>query len=272
MRRAPSRATRPRSWLRLVTTTRLPVPGSSGRTWSASRALSSSISVRLPASRLRSRPERSSTVEGHVSGGTPSARRKPASAVSGVTGVPAECPRRSRNSWPPGKRSRTRWDQCTASDVLPTCGGAFDDDDAGRAAGREAVQLGEFGAAAGEAGDVEGQLTRDFGAGGGFGVGGEQLGVQAAQVFARFDAELVGQQRAQSGVARQRLGASPGPGEHAHQPFPQGFPQRVLRDEVGELGDQPRVGDEPAVEVDPLLDGEQVPLGQQRPPFGRQRG
>ena len=51
---APSPATRPVSWLRLVTRTRQPgEPGSSGRTWSASRALSSTTSMRLPASRLR---------------------------------------------------------------------------------------------------------------------------------------------------------------------------------------------------------------------------
>ena len=47
-------ATRPVSWLRLVTTTRQPgEPGSSGRTCSASRALSSTISIRRPASWLR---------------------------------------------------------------------------------------------------------------------------------------------------------------------------------------------------------------------------
>ena len=47
-------ATRLASWLRLVITTRHPgEPGSSGRTWAASRALSNSTSIRRPASRLR---------------------------------------------------------------------------------------------------------------------------------------------------------------------------------------------------------------------------
>jgi hypothetical protein len=42
------------SWLRLVTTTKQPgAPGSRGRTWSASRALSSRSSIRRPAPRLR---------------------------------------------------------------------------------------------------------------------------------------------------------------------------------------------------------------------------
>ena len=48
--RAPSAAIRPVSWLRLVTTTTQPGdPGSSGRTCSASRALSNTTSTRRPA-------------------------------------------------------------------------------------------------------------------------------------------------------------------------------------------------------------------------------
>lgn len=48
---APSRATRPVSWSRLVTKTKLPEAlGNSGRTWLASRALSRTISTRRPAS------------------------------------------------------------------------------------------------------------------------------------------------------------------------------------------------------------------------------
>ena len=57
---APSAATRPLSWLRLVTTTREPgEPGSSGRTWAAPVALSSTIRTRSPATRLRNRAARS---------------------------------------------------------------------------------------------------------------------------------------------------------------------------------------------------------------------
>ena len=55
-RRAPSLATSPASASRLVTTaTQAGVPGSSGRTCSASLALSSTTSIRRPASRLRYR-------------------------------------------------------------------------------------------------------------------------------------------------------------------------------------------------------------------------
>ncbi len=51
---APSVATSPVSRSRLVTITRqVAEPGSSGRTWFASRALSSTTSIRLPAVRLR---------------------------------------------------------------------------------------------------------------------------------------------------------------------------------------------------------------------------
>ena len=51
---APSVATRPRSWLRLVTrTTQHGAPGSSGRTWAASRAFSRTMSIRRVATMLR---------------------------------------------------------------------------------------------------------------------------------------------------------------------------------------------------------------------------
>jgi hypothetical protein len=52
---------RPRNWLRLVTMTNPPVPGNSGRTCSASLALSSRINARIPESVLRSSADRSST-------------------------------------------------------------------------------------------------------------------------------------------------------------------------------------------------------------------
>ncbi len=52
--RAPCAATSPDGWLRLVTMVRHPgVPGSSGFTWSVSRALSSRTRKRRPANRLR---------------------------------------------------------------------------------------------------------------------------------------------------------------------------------------------------------------------------
>ena len=61
--RAPWRAISPRSWLRLViTTTQWWPPGSSGTTWSVLAALSSTMSIRLSATRLRyssARPSRS---------------------------------------------------------------------------------------------------------------------------------------------------------------------------------------------------------------------
>ena len=59
---APSWTTRPESWLRLVTITRQPSwPGSSGRTCSASRALSSRTSIARPAIMLRNLAERASS-------------------------------------------------------------------------------------------------------------------------------------------------------------------------------------------------------------------
>ncbi len=70
---APSVATRPANGLRLVTITRLPrPPGSSGRTWSISRALSRSTSTRLRESRLRYIPICPSKPSGICGAGTPS--------------------------------------------------------------------------------------------------------------------------------------------------------------------------------------------------------
>ena len=74
---APSAATSPVSSDRLVTTTSDPgEPGSSGRTWSLSRALSSTISTRLPSSMLRNSPARLSRSAGIRCGGTARASRK----------------------------------------------------------------------------------------------------------------------------------------------------------------------------------------------------
>ena len=85
---APSAATSPASSLRLVTrTSAVGVAGSSGRTWSASRALSSRIRARLSASRLRYRAWRPSRLAGISPDGTCSASRNPRRASAGATGV-----------------------------------------------------------------------------------------------------------------------------------------------------------------------------------------
>ncbi|GAA4598805.1 hypothetical protein GCM10023194_77290 [Planotetraspora phitsanulokensis] len=80
-RRAPSKATRLCNWWRLVMITRQPgVPGSKGRTWSLSRALSSTTSTLRPASRLRNCAATASTLCGMSRAATPRASRKPLSA------------------------------------------------------------------------------------------------------------------------------------------------------------------------------------------------
>ena len=81
---APSAATRLVSWLRLVTMTRQPgLAGSSGRTCSTSRALSSSTSIRRPARRLRYKPACASSPAGTRAAGTDSASRRSRRASSG---------------------------------------------------------------------------------------------------------------------------------------------------------------------------------------------
>ena len=106
---APSAATSPVISLRLVTTTRQPgEPGSSGRTWAPLRALSKTISIRLPSSMLRNRADRPWVSAGIRYGGTPSASRKNRSASAGsIGGVAGSRPRRLTCSWPPGKRLAT---------------------------------------------------------------------------------------------------------------------------------------------------------------------
>jgi hypothetical protein len=101
----------------------------------------------------------------------------------------------------------------------------------------ESVQLGDLGVTSGEAGHVERQLPRQLFPRDRrlFDVGGQQLRVETARVRAWLDAELLGEDRAEPGVPRERLGAAPGPGEHPDQALPQRFPQRMLGDQVGEF-------------------------------------
>ena len=121
IRRAPCRATSPARLSRLVTRVRQDgEPGSSGRTASADRALSSSTRICRSASRLRYRALRSARSYGTSAGLTPSARRKPASTSPGSVGCSGPYPRRSTYNWPSGKCSAIRCAQCTASAVLPT--------------------------------------------------------------------------------------------------------------------------------------------------------
>jgi hypothetical protein len=101
--RPPSVAISPVSWWRLVTMTRpVPPPGSSGRTWSASRALSSRISIRRPASRLRNSAVRLAVPAGRAVRSTPSAVRKSASTSAGSLGSPGPKPFRFTYSCPSG--------------------------------------------------------------------------------------------------------------------------------------------------------------------------
>ena len=101
---APSVVIRPMSWSRLVTSTRHPgEPGSSGRTWSASRALSSTTSTRRPATRLRYSAAWASRSAGIRSGGTANASRKPRTASAGAMTDPVGSnPRRFTYSCPSG--------------------------------------------------------------------------------------------------------------------------------------------------------------------------
>src|SRR5262249_55705893 len=81
--------TRPVSWSRLVTSTRLPgEPGSSGRTCSASRALSSTTRTRRVASRLRYSPTCASRLAGSCLGGTSNASSRLRTAAAGGAGGP----------------------------------------------------------------------------------------------------------------------------------------------------------------------------------------
>ena len=72
---------------RLVTSTpQDTLPGTSGRAWAASRASSSTMRTRRPASRVRYSPARSSSLAGTWSPSTPSWRRNRASTSAGAAG------------------------------------------------------------------------------------------------------------------------------------------------------------------------------------------
>ena len=119
--RAPS-TTSPVSCDRLVTSTMQPgLPGSSGRTWSASCALSRSSSIRLPSSSVRSSALCASRADGTFMADTPSASKNHCSAVPGCIGALAGSnPRRFTYSWPSGKSGPTCRANRIARVVLPT--------------------------------------------------------------------------------------------------------------------------------------------------------
>ena len=119
---APSVATRPVRWLRLVTMARHPdEPGSSGRTCSTSRALSSTTSTRLPLSRLRYRAAWAGRPAGIRATGIPNASRNPRTASSGSSACPSGSkPPRLTYNCPSGNCAATRCAQCRARAVLPT--------------------------------------------------------------------------------------------------------------------------------------------------------
>src|SRR6266545_568893 len=96
MRRAPWRDTRPARPSRLVTTTKDDEwPGSRGLTCSALHALSSTISIRRPASRERNLAARSASPSGRWSPASPSVRRKACNTCVGSAGLPRPYPHRS---------------------------------------------------------------------------------------------------------------------------------------------------------------------------------
>ncbi len=97
------------------------VPGSSGRTCAASRALSSSTSTRRPSSTERYSAARSSRESGIAESGVPRARRKEPRTVSGSAArAGLRRPGGRRRAGRPGKASRAVCATCTARVVLPT--------------------------------------------------------------------------------------------------------------------------------------------------------
>ena len=70
----------------VISTAQEALPGSSSRTWAASRASSSTISTRLPASQVRNCAARSSSPTGIRAASAPSSRRNLASTSDGLTG------------------------------------------------------------------------------------------------------------------------------------------------------------------------------------------
>ncbi len=84
---APGSTCSPARSVRLVITTKhVELPGRSSRVWSASRALSSRISIRRPESSLRNRAARSCGSSGISLSATPRLRRNPASTSAGSRG------------------------------------------------------------------------------------------------------------------------------------------------------------------------------------------
>ncbi|MFF3958922.1 hypothetical protein ACFYY1_37815 [Streptomyces sp. NPDC001890] len=104
----------------MTTTAQPELPGSSGRTWAASAALSSTNSRRRPAVSVRSSAARASSASGIRSGATDSASRKPRIASPGGIGsVTGAKPCRFTYSWPSGKCGAARCAQCSARVVFP---------------------------------------------------------------------------------------------------------------------------------------------------------
>src|SRR5690606_3634594 len=106
---------------RVVTTTRWPPsPGSSGTTWAAPAALSSSRAMLRPcvqAWKSRARPARSAGIS---AGRSPRARRKESSTPAGSAGPEGANPARSATRQPSGKSSAAAERKAAATAVLPT--------------------------------------------------------------------------------------------------------------------------------------------------------
>ncbi len=114
---------RPVSMRRLVTSTSArPVPGSNGRTWASSRALSRTSRHLRSASTCRYRAGwAGAPALARSRSGTPSALSTPTISSAGAGGV-SSVPRRSTTSCPSGKRSASRRAARRARLVLPVPG------------------------------------------------------------------------------------------------------------------------------------------------------
>lgn len=113
---------RPARVLRLVMSVSVGLrPGSRGRTWSSSAALSRRSSAWRSRSTERRSPLRSSVVVGMALSATPRARSSRASASRGAVGW-GSMPRRSMAYCPCGKWGARAWAACTAKAVLPRPG------------------------------------------------------------------------------------------------------------------------------------------------------
>src|SRR5207237_292189 len=212
---APSAATSPVSSLRLVTTTSEPgAPGSRGRTWATLRALSRTISICLSSSRLRNSAERPSAPAGIRYGGTPSASRKNRSASAGSIGGVAGSTRRGQRQL--GRRRRAP--VIGPGPPLPAIGRRP----------RARVLIGRRGAA----GAADSQPVRDRKGR----IHGQYLLVDAGQIPAGIDAQLLGQHPAALGEYPQRLGVPPAAVERDHQQPAHPLAQRVIGHHRGQVG------------------------------------